>query len=97
VINAFSYGLGAEMLNFGALIAFMGVNLAAFVRYYLRERGRFVDKYLTPAVTIIVIACFLLGAHLGSMDCRRRRIAGAGSNFPTNGGFCNLLFSLVES
>src|SRR5260370_14473531 len=25
-----SYGLGAEMLNFGALIAFMGVNLAAF-------------------------------------------------------------------
>jgi putrescine importer len=65
VINAFSYGLGAEMLNFGALIAFMGVNLAAFVRYYLRERGRFVDKYLTPAVTIIVIACFLLGAHLG--------------------------------
>jgi len=33
----FSYGLGAEMLNFGALIAFMGVNLAAFVRYYVRE------------------------------------------------------------
>src|SRR5580700_9660059 len=30
----FSYGLGAEMLNFGALIAFMGVNAAAFVRYY---------------------------------------------------------------
>jgi len=34
----FSYGLGAEMLNFGALIAFMGVNLAAFVRYDVRER-----------------------------------------------------------
>lgn len=33
----FSYGLGAEMLNFGALIAFMGVNMAAFVRYYVRE------------------------------------------------------------
>src|SRR3954468_7329230 len=29
----FCYGLGAEMLNFGALIAFMGVNMAAFVRY----------------------------------------------------------------
>ena len=25
-----TYGLGAEMLNFGALIAFMGINLAAF-------------------------------------------------------------------
>src|SRR5262249_48300232 len=32
-----SYGLGAEMLNFGALIAFMGVNLAAFLRYNVRE------------------------------------------------------------
>ncbi len=67
VIGAFvmSYGLGAEMLNFGALIAFMGVNLAAFTRYYLRERGRVVDKYLTPTVTIVVITCFLLSAHLG--------------------------------
>jgi putrescine importer len=65
VVNAFSYGLGAEMLNFGALIAFMGVNAAAFMRYYFRERGRFVDKCLTPAVTIAVIVCFLLSAHLG--------------------------------
>ena len=31
-----SYERGAEMLNFGALIAFMGVNLAAFLRYYVR-------------------------------------------------------------
>src|ERR1700724_3009537 len=30
-----SYERGAELLNFGALIAFMGVNGAAFVRYYL--------------------------------------------------------------
>ena len=65
VVNAFSYGLGAEMLNFGALIAFMGVNLAAFVRYYLRERALLVDRYFTPAVTMIVIACFLLSTHLG--------------------------------
>src|ERR1700747_1485088 len=35
LIGAFfiSYGLGAEMLNFGALIAFMGVNAASFMRY----------------------------------------------------------------
>ena len=53
------------MLNFGALIAFMGVNVAAFMRYYFRERGRFVDKYVTPAVAIVVITCFLLSSHLG--------------------------------
>jgi putrescine importer len=32
-----SYQLGAEMLNFGAFIAFMGVNAAALVRYWVRE------------------------------------------------------------
>ena len=33
---AMTYERGAELLNFGAFIAFMGVNAAAFVRYYLR-------------------------------------------------------------
>ncbi|HVN09298.1 MAG TPA: APC family permease [Patescibacteria group bacterium] len=37
---AMSYELGAEMLNFGAFIAFMGVNAAAFTRYYLRGSQR---------------------------------------------------------
>ena len=31
-----AYGLEPEMLKFGALIAFMGVNAAAFLRYYVR-------------------------------------------------------------
>lgn len=35
-----SYQLGAELLNFGAFIAFMGVNAAAFTHYWLRERER---------------------------------------------------------
>ncbi len=35
-LGVFSYGLGAEMLNFGALIAFMGVNVAAFLRYFVK-------------------------------------------------------------
>jgi putrescine importer len=35
-----SYGLGAEMLNFGALIAFMGVNAAAFLRYFVRAENK---------------------------------------------------------
>jgi len=33
---AMSYQFGAEMLNFGAFLAFMGVNAAAFARYSLR-------------------------------------------------------------
>src|ERR1700756_5011942 len=41
-----SYALGAEMLNFGALIAFMGVNLAAFVRYYLRQNEKKISNLL---------------------------------------------------
>lgn len=54
----FSYGLGAEMLNFGALIAFMGVNMAAFVRYYVRE-GK--HSGIPPLVlTAIVIGLVLL-------------------------------------
>ena len=34
-----SYQLGAEMLNFGAFLAFMGVNAAALARYSLRGEG----------------------------------------------------------
>jgi amino acid transporter len=35
-----AYGLGAEMLNFGALIAFMGVNAAALLRYFVRAEQK---------------------------------------------------------
>jgi len=52
-----SYGLGAEMLNFGALIAFMGVNLAAFVRYHVREGGH-------SAVPPLVITALVIGLVL---------------------------------
>jgi len=42
-----SYGLGAEMLNFGALIAFMGVNVAALLHYYVRAKDRrFIDALM---------------------------------------------------
>ena len=44
-----AYGLGAEMLNFGALIAFMGVNAAAFLRYYVRSDQKKLG-YLVPPV-----------------------------------------------
>jgi amino acid transporter len=57
-----SYGLGAEMLNFGALIAFMGVNAAAFRRYYLRNTEKKLT-YLVPPVAGFLI-CLLLWLNL---------------------------------
>src|SRR5437588_6590727 len=56
-VGIFSYGRGAEMLNFGALIAFMGVNLAAFFRYHVRESGQ--SPILPLLVTAVVIALVL--------------------------------------
>src|SRR6478672_5094618 len=53
-----SYGLGAEMLNFGALIAFMGVNLAAFFRYHVREGGG--SPILPLVITTVIIAIALI-------------------------------------
>jgi amino acid transporter len=43
-----SYQLGAELLNFGAFVAFMGVNAAAFTRYTLREGKRTAWEALPP-------------------------------------------------
>src|ERR1700691_3819342 len=72
LIGAFvmSYGLGAEMLNFGALIAFMGVNAAAFVRYVLRDK-RWTPSFVLPPVLGFLI-CFLLWLSLS----RKAMIAG---------------------
>jgi putrescine importer len=62
-----SYGLGAEMLNFGALIAFMGVNMAAFVRYHVREggHGAMVPLLITAIVIVLVLLPFQSLALLG--------------------------------
>ena len=35
-----AYGFGCTLLNFGALLAFMGVNLSAFVHYFVRRSNR---------------------------------------------------------
>jgi len=55
-----AYGLGAEMLNFGALIAFMGVNVAAFLRYFVRSE----EKKLTYLVPPILGFLICLGLWL---------------------------------
>ena len=49
-----AYGLGAEMLNFGALIAFMGVNVAAFLRYYLRSNEKKLSFLIPPVLGFII-------------------------------------------
>ncbi len=58
-----SYERGAELLNFGALIAFMGVNLAALVRYY--GRGAKTVSNLVPPVLGFLI-CALLWWNLSA-------------------------------
>jgi putrescine importer len=56
LIGAFflSYGLGAEMLNFGALIAFMGVNAAAFLRYFVRAEEKKAWNFIPPVLGFFI-------------------------------------------
>ena len=49
-----SYQRGAELLNFGAFIGFMGVNLSALLRWYLRSGERRLYYLLMPAAGFLV-------------------------------------------
>jgi amino acid transporter len=49
-----AYALGAEMLNFGALIAFMGVNAAAFLRYFVRSAERKAWDLVPPVLGFFI-------------------------------------------
>jgi putrescine importer len=64
LVGAFflSYGLGAEMLNFGALIAFMGVNAAAFLRYFVRAEEKKVWNFIPPVLGFFI--CLALWVSL---------------------------------
>jgi amino acid transporter len=57
-----SYELGAEMLNFGALIAFMGVNAAAFVHYFVRAPKKKLTHFIPPVAGFCI--CLLLWLNL---------------------------------
>jgi len=59
-----AYGLGAEMLNFGALIAFMGVNIAAFLRYYVRGQEKKLSNLVPPILGFVI--CLLLWLNLSA-------------------------------
>jgi putrescine importer len=66
-----NYDLGAQMLNFGALIAFMGVNLAAFMRYYVRAEKKTMGNLIPPVLGFLI--CLVLWLSLS----RTAQIAGS--------------------
>ncbi len=66
-----NYDLGAQMLNFGALIAFMGVNAAALMRYYVREPSKKLRNLIPPVLGFAI--CLLLWLNLS----RTAQIAGS--------------------
>jgi len=58
-----TYDFGAQMVNFGAFIAFMGVNAAALMRYYFRaEVKRVWSNFVPPALgfAICLLICLSL-------------------------------------
>jgi putrescine importer len=57
-----SYERGAELLNFGALVAFMGVNAAAFVRYFLRANQKRWTDFAFPLLGFVI--CFFIWRNL---------------------------------
>jgi amino acid transporter len=57
-----SFERGVELLNFGALIAFMGVNLSALTRYYIRAQEKKSQNLFLPLCGFIV--CLLLWWNL---------------------------------
>jgi putrescine importer len=67
LIGAFliTYDNGAELLNFGALIAFMGVNLAALTHYYIRGKDRTVGQLIPPVMGFFI--CLFIWIHLSKL------------------------------
>jgi amino acid transporter len=57
-----SFDRGVDLLNFGALIAFMGVNASSLVRYYIRSKDRGLGDLLVPAFGFLI--CLVLWWHL---------------------------------
>jgi putrescine importer len=62
-LKLMSFERAVELLNFGALIAFMGVNLAAFVRYVVRDKDFSPGMIVPPIIGFIL--CFYLWISLG--------------------------------
>ena len=57
-----AYEIGAECLNFGAFVAFMGVNAAAFVHHLRHEKSSSLGGYIVPALGFVI--CGFIWVHL---------------------------------
>jgi putrescine importer len=66
-----SYERGVELLNFGAFIAFMGVNAAAFMRYFVRADRKSFLNLASPVLGFAI--CFFIWLHLSPLA----KIAGS--------------------
>jgi putrescine importer len=58
-----TYPLGAQLLNFGALIAFMGVNASSFIHYFIKGDRKKFTYFIVPVLGFIV--CLYLWLSLG--------------------------------
>ncbi len=65
LVGAFllTYSLGAQLLNFGALIAFMGVNASSFALYFLRNERKTFTNFIVPVLGFTI--CLYLFLSLG--------------------------------
>lgn len=61
---AMSYQLGAELLNFGAFIGFMGVNLSALMHYWVRASERRWTNLIPPVLGFLI--CLYLWISLSN-------------------------------
>jgi putrescine importer len=60
-----TFELGAELLNFGAFIAFMGVNLATFAHYWAKRHERTAANFVLPLAGFAV--CLGLWLYLSPL------------------------------
>ena len=72
LIGAFllTFPLGAQFVNFGALVAFMGVNASSFVHYFLRNKQKTFGHFMVPVLGFTI--CLILWLSLGN----KAKIAG---------------------
>jgi len=60
-----TFPLGAQFVNFGALVGFMGVNASSFVHYFVRGHRRSFSHFIVPILGFSV--CMYLWLSLGTL------------------------------
>ncbi|MGB7547509.1 MAG: APC family permease [Terracidiphilus sp.] len=59
-----AYEIGAQCLNFGAFIAFMGVNAAAFTHHWKHEKSRNLSGFIVPSLGFLICGFIWLNLSL---------------------------------